>query len=265
MGINKRRGSMLRFKIILFLFIAVCSFNTFAQSKKSKDSKDNYSRIELSFSLGYSRPLLEAYGDKVTINAAEDQLFIDGKRLIESDNFGTNSGYGVQTYLKYSLMKQGRVKALFNLGYNILQGTYPGPSDYDIGVRIQSFSAGIGTEVNPIGHNSVVYPAVFGLMRMNFMGGETYHKAGLDFFKVTPRYGYTAGFKLYFRVKNTIDMFAGYSYTYDNAWGKQTEDNEVTTDRTIVFRDEKSSSNGLTANRRVAYWGLYLGMNFFFK
>ncbi|HMQ80517.1 MAG TPA: hypothetical protein PKE39_14905 [Ignavibacteria bacterium] len=255
---------MLKYRIIMLL-LAVFVASTFSQVKKTKDSKDNYSKIELSFNLGYSRPLLEAYGNNVTINSAEDQLFIDGKRLIDSDNFGTNTGYGVQTYLKYSLMKRGRVKALLNLGYNILKGNYPGPSDYDIGVRIQSFSVGIGSEVNPLGHNYAVYPAVFGLMRMNFMGGETYHKAGLDFFKVTPRYGYTAGFKMYFRVKNTIDMFAGYSYTYDNAWGKQTGDNEVTTDRTIVFRDEKSSSNGLTANRRVAYWGLYLGMNFFFK
>ena len=256
---------MLKFKIIIILFFAAFALTSFSQTKKIKDSKDNYSKIELSFSLGYSRPLLEAYGDNVTINATEDQLFIDGKRLIVSDNFGTNTGYGVQTYMKYSLMKQGRVKALFNLGYNILQGTYPGPSDYDIGVRIQTFSVGIGSEVNPLGHNSAVYPAVYGLMRMNFMGGESYHKAGLDFFKVTPRYGYTAGFKLYFRVKNTIDLFAGYSYSYDNAWGKQTEDNTVTTYRTIAFRDKKSTANGLTSDRRVAYWGLNLGMNFFFK
>lgn len=262
---------MLKIKIAAFLFLVLFSVNSFSQSKLSsqkesgKNVRDTYSRIELSFSLGYSRPLLEAYGNNVTINAAEDQLFIDGKRLIVSDNLGTNKGIGVQTYMKYSIMKKGYVKALFNMGYNALTGNYPGPSDYDIGVRIQTFSLGLGAEVNPLGHNSRVYPAVFGLMRMNFMGGETYHKAGLDFFKVTPRYGYSGGFKVYFRVKNTIDLFTGYSYNYDNAWGKQTEDNTVTTDRTIVFRDEKSAANGLTSNRRVAYWALYLGMNFFFK
>lgn len=256
---------MLKYKfsvLVLFIFISI---NTFSQVKISKNNREAYSRIELSFSIGYSRPLLEAYGDKVTINAAEDQLFIDGKRLIVSDNFGTNTGFGVQTYLKYSILKKGYVKALFNLGYNNLSGNYPGPSDYDIGVRIQTFSVGLGSEINPIGHNSAVYPAVFGLMRMNLLGGETYHKAGLDFFKVTPRYGYTAGLKVYFRIKNTIDLFTGYSYSYDNAWGKQSEDNTITTDRTIVFRDEKSVANGLNSNRRVAYWSLYLGMNFFFK
>jgi hypothetical protein len=261
----KRKGYMLKFKISVLALIFVFGFNTFSQVKISKNNREAFSKIELSFYFGYSRPMLEAYGDKVTINAAEDQLFIDGKRLLISDNFGTKTGYGVQTYLKYSLIKKGYVKVLFNLGYNILHGTYPGPSDYDIGVRVQTFSVGLGAEVNPLGHNSAVYPAVFGLMRMNFMGGESYHKAGLDFFKVTPRYGYNAGFKLYFRVKNTIDLFTGYSYTYDNAWSKRTEDNTVTTDRTIVLRDEKSSSNGLTSDRRIAYWSLYLGMNFFFK
>lgn len=261
---------MLKYKILVITLIAVLfsgtfSVSTFSQVKKSKNSRDSFSRIELSFTLGYSRPLLEAYGDKVTINSAEDQIFIDGKRLLISDNFGTNTGYGVQTYLKYSFMKKGFVKALFNLGYNNLHGTYPGPSDYDIGVRLQTFSVGLGAEINPIGHNSAVYPAVFGLMRMNLLGGETFHKAGLDFFKVTPRYGYTGGFKLYFKVKSTIDMFAGYSYTFENAWNRQTGEETPEDAHVIVFRDAKSPTNGLNSDRRVAYWALYLGMNFFFK
>ncbi|MBE2227681.1 MAG: hypothetical protein IAE93_10075 [Ignavibacteria bacterium] len=256
---------MLKIKSVLLILCVILTSSIFAQSKISKNSRETFSRIELSFSIGYSRPLLEAYGNNVTINSAEDVLTIDGKKLIDSDNLGTNKGYGVQTYLKYSLLRKGYVKALFNLGYNALTGNYPGPSDYDIGVRIQTFSVGLGAEVNPLGHNSRIYPAVFGLMRMNFMGGETYHKAGLDFFEVKPRYGYTAGFKVYFRVKNTIDLFTGYSYSYDNTWGKQAEDNITTSGRTIPFRDEKSAVNGLTSNRRVAYWGLYLGMNFFFK
>jgi len=256
---------MLKIKSVLLILCIFLSSAAFAQSKINKNSRETFSCIELSFSIGYSRPLLEAYGNNVTINAAEDILTGDGKKLIDSDNFGTNKGFSVQTYMKYSLFKNGRLKALFNMGYNALTGNYPGPSDYDIGVRIQSFSLGLGAEVNPLGHNSVVYPAVFGLMRMNFMGGETYHKAGLDFFEVKPRYGYTGGFKLYYRVKNTIDLFTGYSYSYDNAWGKQTEDNIVTSGKTNTFKNEKSVSNGLSSDRRIAYWSLYLGMNFFFK
>lgn len=261
----QRKGNMLRYKLFLFILIVLLSINIFSQNKITKNSRESFSRIELSFYFGYSRPLLEAYGDKVTINAAEDQIFIDGKRLLVSDNFGTKTGYGVQTYFKYSLFKKGYVKALLNLGYNILHGAYPGTSDYDIGVRVQTFSVGIGTEINPLGHNTTVYPSVFGLLRMNLLGGETFHKAGLDFFKVTPRYGYTSGFKLYFRIKSTIDMFAGYSYTFDNVWNRQTDENSPNDAHVIVFRDAKSSTNGLTSDRRVAYWSLYLGMNFFFK
>ncbi len=261
---------MLKYKILLLILTALLGTNIFSQSKdsqkkNSKNNRDSFSKIELSFYMGYSRPLLEAYGDKVTINATEDQIFIDGKRLLVSDNLGTKTGYSAQTYMKYRLTKKGYVKALLNLGYNNLHGTYPGPSDYDIGVRIQTFSVGLGAEVNPLGHNGAVYPAVFGLMRMNLIGGESYHKAGLDFFKVTPRYGYTGGLKVYFRVKNTIDIFTGYSYTYDNAWNRQTAEETPEDAHVIVFRDAKSSTNGLTSDRRVAYWSLYLGMNFFFK
>lgn len=256
---------MLKFKLFVVLIICFIGAGSFSQNKNLKSSRESFSRIELSFSIGYSRPLLEAYGDKVTINATEDRIFIDGKRILVSDNFGTNTGYGVQTYLKYSLFKKGYAKVLFNLGYNNLHGTYPGSSDYDIGVRIQSFSVGLGSEINPFGHNSAIYPAVYGLLRMNLIGGETFHKAGIDFFKVTPRYGYTSGFKLYFRVKNTIDMFAGYSYTFDNVWNRQTEETTPIDAHVIVFRDKKSSANGLTSDRRVAYWSLNLGMNFFFN
>ncbi len=251
--------------ILILVLLSLISLQSWSQNKKPKAGRDSFSPVELSFSLGYSRPLLEAYGDKVTINSTEDIISIDGKRMLVSDNFGTNTGYGVQTYLKYRLLKKGHLKALFNLGYNNLHGTYAGPSDYDIGVRIQSFSLGLGAEINPIGHNSSVYPSVFALMRMNFIGGETFHKAGLDFFKVVPRYGYTGGFKLYFRIKQTIDMFAGYSYSFDNVWNRQTAEETINDAHVIPLRDEANATNGLTGNRRIAYWGLYLGMNFFFN
>ncbi|MCC6866222.1 MAG: hypothetical protein IT280_08710 [Ignavibacteria bacterium] len=241
------------------------SNGTFAQSKKTVLNRDSFSRIQLSFSIGYSRPLLEAYGEKVTINSTQDVIFIDGKRMIISENFATKAGYGVQTFMKYSFLKKGQVKGLLNIGYNSLIGTYPGPSDYNIGVRIQSFSVGLGTEINPIGHNSSVYPSVFGLLRLNFMGGESFHKAGLDFFKVVPRYGYSAGLSMNFKLKQTIDLSAGYSYSYDNVWNKEPAEETIADAHVIPLRDKKSTTNGLNSNRRIAYWSLYLGMNFFFK
>jgi len=254
------------FKFRIIILALLISFSSMAQVKnKTTRSKTEKSRIELSFNLGYSYPLLEAHGDKVTINAAEDQVFIDGKRLLVSDNFGTNTGYSAQTYFKYSVLNKGRAKILFNLGYNNLNGTYPGPSGYDIGVRIQSFSIGAGAEINPIGHEKAFYPGVFGLLRANFVGGETFHRAGLDFFKVTPRYGYSAGFKLNYNLKRNMGMHLGYSYSYDNLWNKQADETVTGDEHVIVLRDKSSTTNGLNSDRRIAYWSLYLGMNFFFN
>jgi hypothetical protein len=216
--------------------------------------------------IGFSKPLLEAYGTDVTINETEDQIFIDGKRLLVSDNLGTEAGYTFQSYLKYSFMKRGLVKGLFNLGYNNCFSNHPGPSDFDIGVRVQSFSLGLGAEVNPLGHDKKVYPAIFGLLRTNFIGGETFHRAGLDFFKVTPRYGYSTGINLNYKFKKTLGMYLGYTYNYDNLWNKQeAEETPEHEPHVIVFRDKKSETNGLVHDRRVAYWSLYLGMNFFFN
>ncbi|MCI0448864.1 MAG: hypothetical protein L0Y79_03640 [Chlorobi bacterium] len=242
-----------RNKLFVFLLSAVC-INVHSQS-----------RIEISFNVGYSKPLLEAHGTNLTINSTEDQIFIDGKRLLVSDNLGAEAGYGVQSFLKYSFTKSGFVKALLNIGYNNLFSVHPGPSDFDIGVRIQSFSLGTGAEISPLGHDKKVYPVIYGLLRVNFIGGETFHKAGLDFFKVTPRYGYLAGLNLNYRFKKTLGMFLGYSYSYDNLWNRQTDEKTPNDAHVIVFRDKASPTNGLTHDRRIAYWSLYLGMNFFFK
>jgi hypothetical protein len=244
----------------MILLLCVC-FTSGSQIKK----KDALSKFEISFHVGYSRPLLEAYGNNVTINDAEDQIFIDGKRILISDNLGTNTGYTVQTYLKYNFLPKGYVKALFNMGYNLSIGIYPGPSDYDFGSKIQVFSLGTGAEFNPLGHTGRLYPGVFGLFRLNLVGGETFHLTGIDFFKVTPRYGYTAGLKLNYSFKKTLGMYVGYSYSYDNLWNRQTGEETPPFSRIITFRDEASSANGLTHDRRIAYWSLYLGMNFFFK
>jgi hypothetical protein len=253
------------FSVAFFLILLLTvSLSSQVVTKKEKKPEE-LSPLEISVQLGYAHPMLEAYGENMTINAAEDQIFIDGKRLLVSDNLGAENGFSVQTYLKYNFMKKGYVKGLFNVGYNNLFSVHPGPSDFDIGIRVQSFSLGLGTEVNPIGHEKPVYPGIYGLMRMNLIGGETFHRSGLDFFKVTPRYGYSAGLKVNFSFKKTLGMYAGYSYNYDNLWGRQPDENTPNDAHVIVFRDEASPTNGLAHDRRIAYWSLHLGMNFFFK
>ena len=255
-----------KYNILAVMIFLLSSVTAIGQTKSLNNLKSKEkSRLELSFSIGYSKPLLEAYGNNVTVNANGDQIFIDGKRLIVSDNLGANTGYSVQAYLKYSLLKKGYIKGLVNLGYNMLTSSYAAPGDYDIGTRVQTFSAGLGGEINPLGHEKKFYPGVYGLLRMNLVGGESYYAAGLDFFKVTPRFGYSAGIKLNYEVKKNIALHLGYSYSYDNLWSRQTEETTPVDDHVIVFRDKKSDTNGLTHDRRIAYWSLYMGMNFFFN
>jgi hypothetical protein len=222
------------------------------------------SKWELSFHLGYSNPLLETRGGKLTINATEDQIFIDGKRLVVADNFGADGGYTANAFVKYNVAAKGYAKLLFNLGYNQLLGIAAGPSDYDIGVRIVSFSLGLGTEINPLGDKRF-YPSVFGLMRLNFIGGESFHAAGLDFFKVTNRLGYTAGLNMNYKISPKIGIYLGGSYSFDNSWNRQTDPSTPVDAHVIVFNDAAGSTNGLTHDRRVAYSSFYAGMNFYLR
>ncbi len=220
-------------------------------------------KLELNFHIGYSKPLLEAYGTNVTLSSTKDYILIDGKRLINSNNLGTEQGITVQTYIKYSVIKNGYLKALFNLGYNNLYSSHEGP-EVSYGIRIQSFSIGLGAEICPLG-NKIFYPAVFALIRTNFVGGESFNYTGLDFFKVTPRYGYSGGLNLNYRFNKKTGMYAGWTYNYDNTWSKQTDETVTNDVHTIVFRDKANSINGLQNDRRIAYSSFYIGMNFYIK
>jgi len=240
-------------KYLLFIFTGFfVSFNLPAQS-----------RFEIDVHGGYSHPLLEAYGTDVTIGPQLDRIFVDGQRILTSDNFGTENGLTVETYLKYAILKKGQIKGLFNIGYNRLVSYHDAPGT-EIGVRLQSFSLGTGLEINPLSTKRFS-PSVFGLLRVNYLGGETFYYAGIDFFKVRPRYGYTAGFNLNYRLNQMLGLYLGFSYSYDNSWGKEANEETVDDPHVIVFRDLASPTNGLTSDRRLAYSSYYAGLSFYFK
>ena len=98
---------MLNLKIIVAALLLI-NFYTFTQQKTKKP--ESRSPVEVSVDIGYSHPMLEAYGTNITINSTEDQIYIDGKRMLVSDNFGTENGYSAQVQLKYKFKKKGFVK-----------------------------------------------------------------------------------------------------------------------------------------------------------
>jgi hypothetical protein len=246
-------------KVYKIIYIFTVLYSIFSIN----DALLSQSRIELSFNIGYSVPLLETYGTDVKLASDSQSIFVAGKRWLVSSNLGAEKGFTVQTFFKYSFFKSGLIKGLFNLGYNILSSSHSAPGD-DYGVRVQSFSIGIGPEINPIGVKKF-YPSVFVLLRVNFVGGETYYHAGLDFIKVVPRYGYSGGLNLNYKLNDMLGLFAGFTYSYDNTWNKQTEENAIVDVHVISFRDKQSPTNGLISDRRIAYSSYFMGMNFYLK
>jgi len=244
--------------ILLIFFFSLLIFQIFNFSTLFSQH-----RFEIDIAAGFSRPLLEAYGTNVTLSPEQDRIFVDGKRLIVSDNLGTDVGYTVELYGKYNLINPGYIKILLNIGYNRLYSIYPGPGD-DYGVRVQSFSIGTGVELSPLAKFRLT-PSIFVLLRYNLVGGESYHHAGLDFFKATSRFGYSAGLKLSYGINNKLGVFTGWSYNYDNLWNKEINPDEQYDAHVIAFRDEASPDNGLTHDRRVAYASYIAGMTFYFK
>lgn len=239
------------------LIISVCiSFHILLSELQAQE------KLLLDCSVGYSQPMLEAYGTNVVF-VNTDLITIDGKTLLTSDNLGTDIGVTINLNLKYNFFKRGYLKGLFNVGFVQLLSRYQGPES-NYGVRIQSFSFGPGLEFTPIGYMRF-HPSLFGKLRVNFIGGETYYHTGRDALVVTPRFGYSAGFNLNYKISRKIGTFAGWSYNYDNAWGKREANQSPTDEFAIPFRDKVSATNGLTHDRRIVYTSYYFGLIFYLK
>jgi len=205
------------------------------------------------------------YGNDVQIIPVADVITIGGKRIIEADNLGMNYGFTFQLFGKYSLIKSGYLKALFNVGLTQLEGKYTSSYATDpYGVRMPIFSIGTGIEIDPIGIRTF-YPSITGMIRLNEIGGESFYHAGLDFFIVEPRFGYLLGFNLNVRVSKLVGLYLGTTYQYDNWLNKKTNEGIYDDPHVINFRDEASSTNGLTHDRRVVSLSFITGINFYLK
>jgi len=212
--------------------------------------------------------MYEAYGNNnITFDAVNEYIYIDGKRLVNSDNFGTKIGYGIQVNGNLRLFKQNFVKALANVGYTQMESTkYPSPDGFSHGVRINVFSLGLGLQVNPVGIHKF-YPSLIELFRFNEIGAESFHKAGVDFLIVSPRFGYTTGITLNYKFNKKLGISFGTFYNYDNWLNKSSSEGEIYDPYGHVrnFRDEASPTNGLSLNRRIVYFSYNTGINIYFK
>jgi hypothetical protein len=223
------------------------------------------SRFEISLQTGYSHPKYETYGNDVFIAPDLYTVTIGGKRLLTSDNLGMNYGFNFQLYGKYSIVKSGYLKLIFNVGFNQLEGKYSTPFGSDTyGVRMPIFSIGPGLEINPIGERRF-YPSLIGLIRLNEIGGESFYHAGLDFFIVQPRFGYVFGISLNYKLNSRVGLFFGSTYQYDNWFNKKTNEGIYDDYHVINFRDKASTTNGLTQDRRVVSISFNTGINFYLK
>ncbi len=255
---------MNKFRFV-YIFTLLISFNSilFSQVKNYSVNKD-FDRYEINVSINYSRPILETFGNDIDFDIVNEIITIDGKRLINSDNFATNFGYGIQVYGKMSLFHSNYIKAEGSIGFDQLASKYSLSNGTYYGVRMYVFSIGTGLQINPIGVHKF-YPSLFGLFRFNEIGGETYHHAGLDFLIVSPRFGVSTGFNLNYKFNKKVGMSLGMTYNYDNMLNKQTQEGVFDDPHVINFRDAQSPTNGLVHDRRVAYVNITGGINIYFK
>jgi len=249
--------------LIFFLFIISINSVIFSQVKYSPKN-NNFDKYEITVSINYSRPILEAFGNDIEFDLTNEILTIDGKRLINSDNLGTNFGYGIQVNGKMSLFKSNYIKAIGSIGYNQLASRYSLENGTHYGVRLYIFSIGTGLQINPIGVHKF-YPSLTGLFRFNEIGGESYYHAGLDFFVASARFGVSSGFYLNYKFNQKVGMSLGAVYNYDNMLNKQAQEEVFNDPHVINFRDEQSPTNGLIHNRRIAYISIQAGINIYFK
>lgn len=241
--------------LLATIILGVLSVLSFSQEK-----------FEIDVSVGYSHPQLDAWGTLAEMTGPNygEIITVQGKRLLNSDNFAMNYGFTLQINGKLSLIKSGLLKGIVNLAFNQLEGKYPLPDGIGFGVRMPVLSIGTGLEINPFGVQKF-YPSFYGLFRFNELGGESFHIAGVDFFVVSPRFGYLYGVNLNYKIQRKFGIYVGTFFAYDNWLNKQTKDDVFSDEHVINFRDKADSVNGLTHDRRYAYLSIILGVNFYMK
>jgi len=251
------------FTVCALLFCGMVSSQTL--SGDAVDKSIGHERFEISIKLGYSKPQMEAWGNDAEYSLTQGTVTVGGNRIVNSSNLAMNYGFGIQVFGKYSIIKSGIIKGILNLGFNQLESIYPIPNDsWGFGIRMPVFSMGLGLELNPFG-TKTFYPSIFGVYRLNEIGGETFHFAGLDFFVVAPRFGYVYGINFNYRVGKHVALSLGSSFSYDNWQNKQTNDATLDDPHAIYFRDQSDATNGLQSARRIGYISFMGGVNFYFK
>ena len=220
--------------------------------------------FELNVSVLYSTPRYELHETYVYLDPLTEVITIDKKRLIDADNLGTSFGFGIEVYGNMRLFKQEFVKLITNIAFVQHESKYRLNDGFTYGVRMYVFSLGAGLQINPIGEHRF-YPSFIELLRFNEIGGESYHKAGLDFFVTSPRFGYSTGINLNYKISKKVGISLGTFYNYDNLWNKSTQEGVFNDPHVINFRDEKSPTNGLSHNRRFIYLTIQGGINIYFK
>ena len=224
------------------------------------------SLFEINVSVLYSTPKYELHDTYTYFDPVTEIITIDKKRLINSDNFGTDFGFGIEVYGNMRLFKQEFVKLITDIGFVQHESKYPLQADgFSYGVRMYSFHIGAGLQINPLGEKIKFYPSFIELLRFSELGGESYHKAGLDFFVVSPRFGYSTGINLNYRFNNKVGVSLGMFYNYDNLWNKATKEDTFSDPHVINFRDAKSLTNGLNVDRRFIYMTIQGGINIYFR
>ncbi len=147
-----------------------------------------------------------------------------------------------------------------------LENKLPTGDGIGFGVRLNSLSLGIGLQINPIGIHRF-YPSIISLLRFNEVGGETFYHAGVDYLIVSPRLGTETGINLNYKFKPSFGMSLGAYYYYDNMWNRSPKEGTIydPLGHVVNFRDAASPTNGLSHDRRIAYFTIQAGFNFYFK
>jgi len=221
-------------------------------------------RFEVSASISYAKPQMEAWGNDVYFDPINQIVTVSGNRIVNSNNLGMNYGFAFEAYGKIKILKEGKLKGIINLGYTQLENSQQLSTGLYYGVKMPVLSFGAGIEANPLGTKKL-YPSAFALFRVNEISGESFYNDKLDYFPVSTRMGYVIGLKLNYRVSEDIAINIGSSFSYDNLFIKQNDPGSYSDPHESNFVDQPNTQIGLNGARRIGYINIDIGVNYYIK
>lgn len=248
---------------LTFLLFFIFSFS-YSQVKKVPVKPPKFT---LSFALSYNYAAARAYGSvygfSVKYDSSTRGYFFNGQ------NYGMLQGGGIMNIGKLALDKKRRLRATYNIGYNLFYNYSQDNSN--INTKWHLFNGALGLEYSFSPKSKFksyvgfefLYTLLFGSWNTDYTDSTGATKNIYVKFNTAHRLGAALNSGIEFKIKKRTGLLLGYRLIWANILPKQ---NKFSSSVTDAYINDSKNDNGVDIgfSKQIVYLQLIAGVNIYF-